>query len=989
MITVLACGSAWQLYAGGSGLNVLVVVNQNSSNSCEVGNYYCERRQVPPENQLRIAWPGGSISWTNADFQTYLLNPLLAALSSRQLSYQIDYVVLSMDIPYQTINQSLPNGTTSALFYGPKIDSGPMWPGITNSYYASEQIFSQAKPASAPGYAFLTTMVTANSVAEAKKLVDQGVASDGIFPPHSVLLAKSSDPLRNIRYRFFDNAIFNTRLARNYSAQRTNTDSLWGQPNLLGFQTGLAYFSVPTNLFTPGAMADSMTSYGGLISGQTDQTTLMAFINAGASGSYGTVTEPAAVAEKFPDPQNYFYQSRGFSLAECYYQGIFEPYEGLIVAEPLAAPWQQAGSGKWMGINSNVTLSGTAQLSAQFAATDGDHPLQQVDLFVDGKYFRTLTNLAPAAGNALTVALNGYPVNYTVLTNSTLAATAAGMTAALNAPAVTNATKVVAFAHGDRIELHDASTNRAGEPVYFTDIAPPFPFRFYRVISLPESSTPTLTVLGGDLSGGFRLHFESPALTPVVLQASTNLVTWLPLFTNLLGGPFDFVDNGAAALPRRFYRAAASLPDTRPKLTVLGKGGSGGFQLRVESPNAAPYILAASTNLVQWTALATNLAGSTLLFEDSAAPTFPRRFYRATVLPQPAPDASIALVNQSANGTLFRVDGASGPFMIQASTDLAHWTAIYTNLSVRKATATTTTAKGSASALTSFLSASRETFLDSPANGLQPCLVNGTLQPGTWLQLKVTKANGSHVTVAATNQSFSATIFDLTTALANAINTNLDLQGNDGLVAEDLAGGTFGAGTFNLRTRSSGLLAAGLKVLLRGANSLLLRPIGEVPLNQNLSDLQPRNHLFATAGATNLSLTFALDTTALADGFHDLTAVAYEGSHVRTQTRIFLTVNVRNTPLSATLTALDFTNTAPVQGTYHLQVAANTNNVSAVRLYATGGLLNTVSNQATATFTFNGSSLGAGLHPLYGVVSTSAGKSYRTQTRWVHLTNGP
>ena len=75
--------SSCLLYAGGSGLNVLVVVNQNSSNSCEVGNYFCERRQVPPENLLRILWSGGNISWTNGDFQTNLINPLLAALATR------------------------------------------------------------------------------------------------------------------------------------------------------------------------------------------------------------------------------------------------------------------------------------------------------------------------------------------------------------------------------------------------------------------------------------------------------------------------------------------------------------------------------------------------------------------------------------------------------------------------------------------------------------------------------------------------------------------------------------------------------------------------------------------------------------------------------------------------------------------------------------------------------------------------------------------
>ena len=52
--------SAGELFAGGSGLNVVVVVNQNSTNSVQLGNYYCEKRCVPPQNLLRINWTGGN-----------------------------------------------------------------------------------------------------------------------------------------------------------------------------------------------------------------------------------------------------------------------------------------------------------------------------------------------------------------------------------------------------------------------------------------------------------------------------------------------------------------------------------------------------------------------------------------------------------------------------------------------------------------------------------------------------------------------------------------------------------------------------------------------------------------------------------------------------------------------------------------------------------------------------------------------------------------
>src|SRR5258708_2212266 len=110
--------------AGGSGLNVVVVVNQNSTNSVQLGNYYCEQRQVPPQNVLRITnWTGENVEWTRSDFTNYLFNPLSAMLMARQLTNQIDYILLSMDFPYRVTNNSGSvannfNGTTSTLFYG-------------------------------------------------------------------------------------------------------------------------------------------------------------------------------------------------------------------------------------------------------------------------------------------------------------------------------------------------------------------------------------------------------------------------------------------------------------------------------------------------------------------------------------------------------------------------------------------------------------------------------------------------------------------------------------------------------------------------------------------------------------------------------------------------------------------------------------------------------------------------------------------------------
>src|SRR5437870_10657592 len=115
--------SAAKLFASGSGLNIVVVVNQNSTNSVQLGNYYCEKRNVPPQNLLRISWSGGTLTWTKSDFETFLQAPLNSMLASQQLTNQIDYVLLSMDIPYRVSETGLlpfsgTDSTTSSLYYG-------------------------------------------------------------------------------------------------------------------------------------------------------------------------------------------------------------------------------------------------------------------------------------------------------------------------------------------------------------------------------------------------------------------------------------------------------------------------------------------------------------------------------------------------------------------------------------------------------------------------------------------------------------------------------------------------------------------------------------------------------------------------------------------------------------------------------------------------------------------------------------------------------
>jgi uncharacterized protein (TIGR03790 family) len=768
------------LFAGGSGLNVVVVVNQASTNSVQLGNYYMERRQVPPQNLLRTTWTGGNIDWTLTDFQNVILNPLLSMISARQLTNQIDYVVLSMDFPFRVNDSSGVNATTAALYYGFKGDfpapttndpvSCNLPTGSSNSYAGSECIFRYSPPTTAATNAFLATMITGTNLDLTKMVVDQGVLGDYSFPTQTVILGKSTDPFRNVRYVGFDNTIFETRLRGNYNVIRTNSNYPWAFNNILGYENGHSLFSVNPNEFAPGAMADSLTSYGGVIFNDYGQTTLLTFLWAGASGSYGTVVEPCNYLEKFPSSQTYFYQARGFSLAESYYQSVTNPYQGLMVGEPLSAPFAQVASAAWSNLPANSLLSGTTNLSF-VANNDSRHAIQRVDLFLDGNYLQTVTNIPPRTNNILYVTLNGVQTNYTIPAGASIGSAVSNLALRLNATAYANATKVQAFTHGDRIELRSTDITKTGAQ-----------------------------------------------------------------------------------------------------------------------------------------------------------------------------------------------------------------TSLFTSNSI-----------GSASALTTFLSASRTNFLDTTAYGIRDHFFQNDPSAGSFLQLIVIKTNGQTVITSVTNDSGWTTTSQIAQAFTNAVAGNAALQGLDGVVIEDvIMYEDFGYGPaveFNIRARSPGWAAAQVQVRFTGSGTFIFQPSSGSTnkLDEHLPDLQPRNHLYVTAGLTNLLLSIPFNTTTLPDGFHELTAVTYEGSHVRTETRVAQNVRIQNSPLSAVLAVLPNATNLTLSSTLQFSIVANTNNISKIELFSTGGSLGSALNQSNASFPIAGTNMGLGLHPFYAIVTASTGKQYRTQTLWIRL----
>jgi hypothetical protein len=68
-----------------------------------------------------------------------------------------------------------------------------------------------------------------------------------------------------------------------------------------------------------------------------------------------------------------------------------------------------------------------------------------------------------------------------------------------------------------------------------------------------SNATPTLTVDSASTNGQFQFDILGVTGLNYSVQASTNLMNWVPLQTNV--SPFTFIDTNSTAFPQRFYRS--------------------------------------------------------------------------------------------------------------------------------------------------------------------------------------------------------------------------------------------------------------------------------------------------------------------------------------------------------------------------------------------------------------------------------------------------
>ena len=432
--------------AGGGPENVFLVVNSADEDSRTIANHYCNLRRIPPSNVFETKWEGSDNVITVNQFRKTLLADILAEISKRRLTKQIDQIVYSAGFPYavdilpdfknaKPVSQDLRGryaSLTGMTFLHEAVRKKDLryanYQAQVNHYFANgnrrSSGFSGQHTYSRIGRTntnlgtryYLSTMLgytagRGNTVDEVIRYLSRSATADGTTPRGTIYFMQNPDPRSVPRHPNFDAvAALLNRAGVRAEVIAGDAKPIGVLPikknDVAGAMVGYASFNWASSgsKILPGAICENLTSYGGVLKAGGGQTPLTEFLRHGAAGSSGAVWEPYSIQAKFPHPLIHLRYANGCSLAESFYQSVSNPYQLIIVGDPLCRPWAKIPRVHVEGLKANQRVKGKVTLTPKAASPV---PIRRFRLFVDG---RLATECQ--AGESLTIDTTKLPNGY-------------------------------------------------------------------------------------------------------------------------------------------------------------------------------------------------------------------------------------------------------------------------------------------------------------------------------------------------------------------------------------------------------------------------------------------------------------------------------------------------------------------------------------------------------------------------------------------------
>ncbi len=324
---MLALGLIAPVLSRGEGLTEArlgVVFNLDDASSREVASYYATQRAIAPGNVVGVHVPAGNVisPAVFARLRSQVLDQLPAAVQSIVLVWTRPFAVGCMSIT-----------AAFAAGYRPGFCEPGCAKTLANPLFDSDGWL----PADTVGW-WPAMLLPSEDRALARDLIRRGIQAGAGSSTGTVYLVRTQDAVRNVRaagYQQIASTLSATLAIRQLSTP-VNTDVV----DAIAYFTGAAHVNEISRIhFRPGAVADHLTSTGGVLSGG-GQMSALEWIRQGATASYGTVSEPCNHLGKFPDPRVLLrHYAGGETALEAYWKSVVMPGQGLFIGEPLSRPF--------------------------------------------------------------------------------------------------------------------------------------------------------------------------------------------------------------------------------------------------------------------------------------------------------------------------------------------------------------------------------------------------------------------------------------------------------------------------------------------------------------------------------------------------------------------------------------------------------------------------------------------------------------------------
>lgn len=328
LIGLLLCLLPWLARAALTPEQVAVIINMDDVDSYALGHYYARIRGIPEGNIVQVAL---GVPKASIDPEVFERAWIKTRIHTRN---GIQAYALAFTYPFRVGCMSIT--TAFAMGYGTRFCAEGCKPTAPNPYFDT----AGGKPWEDHAL-HLAMMLAGKDQPGARQLVNRGVASDGTRPTSHAYLVVTPDRVRNTRAPTFP--VTRAKLGGRMETDILATDGLRDRQDVMFYFTGTqAVPYLDTLRFRPGALADHLTSYGGVLNGRKQMSALR-WLEAGVTASYGTVVEPCNFPQKFPqvDILMRAYLD-GDTAIEAYWKSVVWPGQGVFIGEPLARPYGPA-----------------------------------------------------------------------------------------------------------------------------------------------------------------------------------------------------------------------------------------------------------------------------------------------------------------------------------------------------------------------------------------------------------------------------------------------------------------------------------------------------------------------------------------------------------------------------------------------------------------------------------------------------------------------